>query len=47
VAILYEEGVERPPDIDGVAYARSTASGRSKLARELQAAEINVDGRQK
>jgi predicted nucleotide-binding protein len=41
VAVLYEPGVERPSDFDGVAYL-STASGWVKdLNRELRAAGVD------
>ena len=45
VAIVYEEGVERPSDIAGVVYIPLDESGawRSKLAKELDAAGIPLD----
>ena len=45
VALLYEEGVERPSDIDGVLYVPLDAAGAWKpaLARELKAAGVGVD----
>lgn len=45
VAVLYEDGVELPSDVDGVAYIPLDVSGgwRSLLARELRAAGITVD----
>jgi predicted nucleotide-binding protein len=48
VAILYEHGVERPSDIDGVAYISLDAAGAWKvaLARELRAAQLPVDAEQ-
>jgi hypothetical protein len=45
VALLYQEGVERPSDIDGVLYLPLDAAGvwRMKLGRELDAAGVAVD----
>ena len=45
VAVLVEEGLERPSDTDGIHYIAMDAGGswRLKLLRELQAAEITVD----
>ena len=44
-AILFEEGVELPTDIDGVAFIPIDAGGgwKAKLATELDAAGIKVD----
>lgn len=46
-AILYEEGVELPTDIGGVAFIPIDAGGgwKAKLATELDAAGITVDWR--
>lgn len=45
VAVLYEEGVELPSDVEGVAYIPLDLAGawRSLLARELRDAGIDVD----
>jgi predicted nucleotide-binding protein len=45
VAILYEPEVERPSDIDGVAYIELDRGGAWKihLARELKAAQLQVN----
>jgi predicted nucleotide-binding protein len=45
VAVLLEENVERPSDIDGLAYITVDGAGGWKymLARELDAAGISVD----
>jgi hypothetical protein len=45
VCCLYVEGVEQPSDYDGVLYVPYDQGGawRSKLAKELSAAEIDVD----
>jgi predicted nucleotide-binding protein len=45
VAVLYEEGVERPSDIAGVAFTPLDSRGawKAELARELRAAGIEVD----
>jgi predicted nucleotide-binding protein len=45
VAILYEEGVTLPSDIDGLVYIPLDAQGAWKLplARELKSARIEVD----
>jgi len=46
-AILFEEGVELPTDIDGVAFIPIDVGGgwKAKLATELEAAGITVDWR--
>jgi predicted nucleotide-binding protein len=48
VAILYEEGVERPSDLDGLLYIELDPNGawKMKLVRELQAVGIDVDAGQ-
>jgi predicted nucleotide-binding protein len=45
VAVLLEENVERPSDIDGLVYITVDRAGawRYTLARELDAADISVD----
>jgi predicted nucleotide-binding protein len=45
VALLYEEGVERPSDTDGIVRISLDAAGgwKTALARELQEAGIGVD----
>jgi len=45
VCCLYVEGVEQPSDYDGVLYVSYDQGGawRSKLAKELSAAGIDVD----
>ena len=45
VAILYEEGVELPSDLNGLLYIPLDAAGAWKvpLARELKAAKVPVD----
>jgi predicted nucleotide-binding protein len=45
VALLYEEGVDLPTDIDGVLYQPLDGAGawKLKLAKELRAAGIPVD----
>lgn len=43
--VLYEEGVERPSDLEGLVYIPYDSGGAWKiqLARELKAAGVNVD----
>jgi predicted nucleotide-binding protein len=45
VAVLLEQGVEKPSDIEGLVYITLDAAGAWKyvLARELEAADISVD----
>lgn len=45
VAVLYEEGVELPSDIDGLVYIPYDSRGAWKtlLARELKAAGVEID----
>ena len=43
VVALYEDGVEIPSDISGVLYTSLAGNWHTELARELQAAGINVD----
>jgi predicted nucleotide-binding protein len=44
-ALLYEDGVERPSDIEGVLYLPLDPAGawKAKLAREMRAAQIPID----
>lgn len=44
VAVLYEDGVEKPSDIDGLVYIRldDRGSWRSELLRELKAAGYTI-----
>jgi predicted nucleotide-binding protein len=45
VTVIYEPGVERPSDIDGLAYLLLDGAGawREKLVRELRAAGLGFD----
>ena len=45
VAVLYEEGVELPSDVQGLVYIHYDSRGAWKLplAKELKAAGISVD----
>jgi predicted nucleotide-binding protein len=43
VVALYEEGVELPSDIAGVLYKPLTGNWHTELARELRAANIDID----
>jgi len=43
VCALYEDGVELPSDIPGIAYVSLGNSWQFELARELKAAQIEVD----
>lgn len=45
VAVLYDEEVELPSDMDGVLYIRNDAGGawRLKLAKEMRAAGLDAD----
>jgi len=45
VALLYEEGVEKPSDVDGILYLQLDSAGawKMQLARELEAAGVGVD----
>jgi predicted nucleotide-binding protein len=45
VAVLLEEGIEKPSDIDGLVYINldSASAWKYVLARELEAADISVD----
>ena len=43
VAVLYEEGVELPSDMSGVLYKALGGEWKFELARELKAANIEID----
>jgi predicted nucleotide-binding protein len=43
VVALYEQGVELPSDIAGVLYKPLTGNWHTELAKELRAAEIDID----
>jgi predicted nucleotide-binding protein len=43
VRVLYEEGVERPTDIDGLVYISLNTQWKKKLLQELHAAGILID----
>jgi predicted nucleotide-binding protein len=43
VAVLYEEGVERPTDVEGLVYIPLDHDWKIRLARELRAAGIHAD----
>jgi predicted nucleotide-binding protein len=45
VALLYEDGIERPSDVDGIVYLPidPTGSWKMLLAREIEAAGVGVD----
>lgn len=43
VVALYEEGVELPSDLSGVLYKLFAGNWHTALAKELQAAEIDID----
>lgn len=43
VVALYEEGVERPSDIDGVLYVSLAGQWMADLAKELRAADVDTD----
>lgn len=43
VCVLYESGVEKPSDIDGIAYIPLEGDWRLSLARELKAANVPFD----
>lgn len=43
VVVLYEDGVELPSDMSGVLYKPLSGDWKMELARELKAAEIEVD----
>jgi predicted nucleotide-binding protein len=47
VAVLIEPGVEKPSDVDGIAYIAADAAGgwRTELIRELEGAGFEVDRR--
>jgi Predicted nucleotide-binding protein containing TIR -like domain len=45
VTVLYESGVERPSDIDGLAYIALDEAGgwKLQLIREMRAAGMDID----
>jgi predicted nucleotide-binding protein len=43
VCVLYERGVERPSDIDGILYVSLDDSWQLDVAKELRAAGVDID----